>query len=133
MTHICVNKLIIVGSDNGLSPDRRQAIISTNAGLLSIGPLRTYFSENLIKIQQFSLKKIHMKMSLEKWRPSCLGLNVLKTTRELSFLISSSRNSNDMAKSTCAHMHARTHSHLGCMYPMCVCVCTCLRNYNITH
>ena len=75
--HIC-GKLITIGSDNGLSPDRRQAIIWTNAGLLSIGPLRTYFSENLIKILQFWLKKMHVKMSSAKWRPSCLGLNVLK-------------------------------------------------------
>ena len=36
--HICVGKLTIIDSDNGLSPGRRQAIISTNAGLLSIGP-----------------------------------------------------------------------------------------------
>ena len=77
VTHICVGKPIIIGSDNGLSPDRRQAIICTNAGKLSIGPLRTYFSENLIKIQQFSLKKMRVKMSSAKWRPSCLGLNVL--------------------------------------------------------
>ena len=77
VTHICVGKLIITGSDNGLSPDRRQAIIWTNAGWLSIGPLLTYFSEHLIKIQQFSLEKMHMKMSSAKWRPSCLGLNVL--------------------------------------------------------
>ena len=77
VTHICVGKLIIIGSDNGLSPDRRQAIIWTNAGLLSIGPLRTYFSENLIKIQQFSLKKMQVKVSSAKCRPSCLGLNVL--------------------------------------------------------
>ena len=27
MTHICVSKLNTIGSDNGLSPDRRQAII----------------------------------------------------------------------------------------------------------
>ena len=74
MTHICVGKLISIGSDNGLSPDR--AIIWTNARLLSIGPFRTYFNENLIKIQQFSLKKIPVKTSA-KWRPSCLGLNVL--------------------------------------------------------
>ena len=40
VTHICVSKLTIIGSDNGLSPDRRQAIIWTNAGLLLIGPLR---------------------------------------------------------------------------------------------
>ena len=78
VTHICVGKLLIIGSDNGLSPDRRQAIIWTNAGLLSIGPLRTYFSENLIKVQQFSLKKMHVKMPSAMWRPSCLGLNVLR-------------------------------------------------------
>ena len=78
VTHKCVGKLhvFIIGSDNGLSPDRRQAIIWTNAGLLSIGPLRTYFSENLIKMQQFSLKKMHVKMSSAKWRLSCLGHNV---------------------------------------------------------
>ena len=76
VTHICVGKLIIIGSDNGLSPDRGQAIIWTNARLLSIGPLRTYFNENLIEIRQFSLKKMHVKLSA-KWRPSCLGLNVL--------------------------------------------------------
>ena len=77
VTHICVGKIIIIGSDNGLSPDRRQAIIWTNAGLLSIEPLQTYFSENLIKIQPFSLKKMHVKMSSAKWPPSCLGLNLL--------------------------------------------------------
>ena len=37
VTHICVSKLSIIGSDNGLSPDRRQAIIWTNAGILLIG------------------------------------------------------------------------------------------------
>ena len=80
VTHICVCNLIIIGSDNGLSPDRRQAIIWTNAGLLSIGPLRTHFSENLFKMQQFSLKKMHLKMSSAKRRPFCLGLNVLSHT-----------------------------------------------------
>ena len=34
--HICVSKLTITGSDNGLSPDQRQAIIWTNAGILLI-------------------------------------------------------------------------------------------------
>ena len=38
VTHICVNKLNIIGSDNGLSPGRRQAIIRTNAGILLIWP-----------------------------------------------------------------------------------------------
>ena len=38
VTHICVSDLIIIGSDNGLSPGRRQAIIRTNAGILLIRP-----------------------------------------------------------------------------------------------
>ena len=79
VTHICVGKLIIIGSDNGLSPDRRQAIIWTNAGISLIGPLGTNFSEISIRIQTFSFKKMHLKMASAKWRPSCLGLNVLKT------------------------------------------------------
>ena len=41
MTHIHVGKLTIIGSDNGLSPGRRQAIIWTNVGILSNGPLGT--------------------------------------------------------------------------------------------
>ena len=77
VTHICVGKLNIIGSDNGLSPGRRQAIIWTNAGILLIRPLGTNFNEILIGNQTFSFKKIHSKMSSGKWRPFCLGLNVL--------------------------------------------------------
>ena len=50
MTHICVSKLTIIGSNEGLSPDQCQAIIWTNAGLLLIRPLGTNFSEILIEI-----------------------------------------------------------------------------------
>ena len=78
MTHICVSKLTIIGSDNGLSPGRRQAIIQTNAGISLIGPLGTNFSDILIGIQTCSFKKTHLKMSSAKWRSFCLGLNVLK-------------------------------------------------------
>ena len=78
VTHWCVRNLTIIGSDNGLSPRRRQAIIWTNAGILLIGPLGTNLSEILIQIYTFSFKKMHLKMSVGKWRPFCLGLNVLK-------------------------------------------------------
>ena len=81
VTHICVAKLTINGSDNGLSPGRRQAIIWTNAGILLIRPSGRNFSEILIEIHTFSFKKIHVKMSSAK-RPSfCLGLNVLNPIR----------------------------------------------------
>ena len=78
MTHICVGKLTIIGSDNGLLPGRRQAIIWTNAGILLIGSLGTNFSEILIKIIAFSFKKMGSKGSSGKRLPSCLGLDVLK-------------------------------------------------------
>ena len=39
VTHICVGKLPIIASDNGLSPGRLQAIIWANIGILLIGPL----------------------------------------------------------------------------------------------
>ena len=78
VTHICVGNQTIIGSDNGLSPDRCQAFIWNNAGILLIGPLVTNFSEILIEIYTLSFKRMHMKMSSGKWRLLCLGLNVLR-------------------------------------------------------
>ena len=79
MTHICVGKLTDIGSDNGLSPGRRQAIIWTNGGILLIGPLGTNVSETLIEIYTFSFKKMQLKMSSGKWQQFYLGLNVLNS------------------------------------------------------
>ena len=78
VTQICACNLIIIGSDNGLSPGQRQAITWTNARISLIGLLGTNLSEMLIEIHTFSLKKIHLKMSSGKWRPFCLGLSVIK-------------------------------------------------------
>ena len=76
VTHICVGNLTIIGSDNGLSPGRRQVIILTNTWMLLIGPLGTNFSDFFISIQTFSFKEMHLKMSSVKWRPFCLGFAV---------------------------------------------------------
>ena len=78
VTHICVSKLTIIGSDNGLSPDRRQAIIWTNAGILLIRPSGTNFNEMLIEILTVSFMKMRLKVLSAKWRPFCLGINVLR-------------------------------------------------------
>ena len=51
-----------MGSDNGLSPGRRQAIIWTNAGVL------LNVSEILNEIHALLLKEMHFKMSSAKWR-----------------------------------------------------------------
>ena len=61
--HICVSKLSIIGSDDGLSPGQRQAIIWTNADILFIGPLGRSFSEILIEIYIFSFKKMLLNKS----------------------------------------------------------------------
>ena len=84
VTHICVSKSTIIGSDNGLSPDRRQAIIWPNTGILLIRTLGTNFSDFLSEIRAFSFKKMHLKMSSGKWRPSCLGLNVLSLAKHMA-------------------------------------------------
>ena len=77
VTHICVDNLTIIGSDNGLSPGRRQAIIWTNVGMLLIGILGTNFSEIFIEIYAFSFKKMHLKRSSAKRRSVCLGVDLL--------------------------------------------------------
>ena len=79
--YVCISKLTIIGSDNGLLPGRHQAIIWTSAGILSIGPLWTNFSEMSIKIQTFSLKKLCLKMSSVMCCQFCLSLNVLNQIR----------------------------------------------------
>ena len=58
-THICISKFTIIGSGNGLSPGRRQAIIWSNARILLIQTSGTNFSEIFIKIDAFSFKKMH--------------------------------------------------------------------------
>ena len=80
VTHICVSTLTIIDPDNGLSPRRRQAIIWSNAGILLTGTLGTNFIKVLSEFHTFSFMKMHLKMSSGKWRPFCLGLNVLWTS-----------------------------------------------------
>ena len=77
VTHICVSKQTIIGSVNGLSPGRCQAIIWTNAGILLIGLLETNFSEILIEMRIFSFKKMGLNVVCEMAtilsRPQCVN------------------------------------------------------------
>ena len=82
MTHICVSKLTTVGSDNGLAPGRRQAIIWADAGILSSWPLDTNFCETLTEIHTFSLIKMYLKMLCQcemaaiLSRPQCVNASM---------------------------------------------------------
>ena len=60
-----------IDSDNGLSPGRRQAIIWSNAGILSIGLLGANFSEIRIGILSFWFKKMHLKLSSAEMAAFC--------------------------------------------------------------
>ena len=56
VTHICVGRITISGSDNGLSPGRRQAIIWTNAGILLIRCLGTGLGSNTYLYLQIQIQ-----------------------------------------------------------------------------
>ena len=77
VTRLCGSKIIVIGSDNGLSPGRLQAIIWTSAGILLIEPLGTNVNGIFIKIYIFSFKKMQLKLSSTKWRLFRFGLNEL--------------------------------------------------------
>ena len=79
MTHICVSKLTITGSDNGLLPGGRQAIIWTNAGILLIRNLRNKLQWNLkqnscIFIQENAFENVVCEMASILFRPQCVNL-----------------------------------------------------------
>ena len=105
VTHKCVDNLIIIGSDNGLSPGRRQAIIWTNAGILLIGPLGTNFSEILIEILTFSLKNafesVVCEMAAILSRHQCVKLPVFVTDTYIT------------AKYKCSHVRQTLSTGIG--------------------
>ena len=72
-------KCAIIGSDNGLSPSRRQAIIQTNARILLIRPLGINLSELLIEINIFSFQANVFEngvweMASISFRPQCVNI-----------------------------------------------------------
>ena len=73
----CVCKLTKIGSDNGLSPDGRHAIIWTNVGILLSWALGTNVSAISIAIHLSSFKNMDLIMSSAKLWPFCLGPNKL--------------------------------------------------------
>ena len=77
MTHICVGKLTIIGSDNSLSTCLHQAIIGTNAGILLSRTFETNFSEILSNIHTFHSRKWVWKRRLWNGGHFVTGLIVI--------------------------------------------------------
>ena len=87
-THTCVGILTSIGSDNGLSPGRRQAIVWTNAGILLIEPLGTNFSEFRIQnssifIQENAFENVVCEMASILSRPQCVNISRLRSRFQL--------------------------------------------------
>ena len=57
----------IIGLDNDLSPDRREAIIWINAGILFIWPLETQFNDIFIKYNYVHSRKCVWKCRLQSF------------------------------------------------------------------
>ena len=79
MTHLCIHKFTIIGSDNGLAPSRRQVIIWTNASHIAKSTLMKKLQWNInqnsyIFIQENAFENVICNMSA-----ICIGLNVLRT------------------------------------------------------
>ena len=76
VTHICVSKLTIAGSDNGLSPGRRQAIIWTNAGIMLIRPkLQWNFNRNYnVFIQENEFENVVCEVAAILSRPQLVKI-----------------------------------------------------------
>ena len=71
--HIYISKLTTIGSDNGLLPHRRQAIIWTSAGMLLVWPLGTNLNRNLyIFIQGNAFENVVREMGEILSRPQCV-------------------------------------------------------------
>ena len=89
MTHICARELTIIGSDNGLSPGRRQAIIWTNARILLIGPVGNKLQWNLKRNLYIFIQEAVFQISSKNWRPFCLGIDVIKVLKCAQWILKS--------------------------------------------
>ena len=79
--HICINKLAIIGSDNGLSPGQCQAIFWASAGILLIRPLGTNFNwKSCIFIRKNPFENVVWRMATILSRP----LEDMDTTTKLN-------------------------------------------------
>ena len=86
VTHICISKLTIIGSDRGLFPSWHQAIIWTNAWILLIWPCGTYFNGFFEQYSYISIQENALENVVWKWQPFSLALNVLTNHTYHSFV-----------------------------------------------
>ena len=76
--HVCVSKLNINGSDNGLAPTMWQTIHYLNQWWNVVNwTLRNKLQWNFKWNPYIFIQEMYLNVSSAKWRPLCLCLNVL--------------------------------------------------------
>ena len=85
--HICISKVTVIGPDIGLSPERRQAILWTNAGILFIGTLGTKIQWNLkqnsyIFILENAFENVICEIAGILSRSQCVNLSIRWVLRD---------------------------------------------------
>ena len=78
--HMALWIVVIIGSNNGLSPIQCQSITCSNAELFSIEPWETKTSVKFEQNTIIFIQENHSKMSSAKYWPCCLGLSVRGST-----------------------------------------------------
>ena len=135
VTHTCVSKLTIIGPDNCLTPDRHQAIIWINSGILLILTLWSNFGEIDIYIflfwfyYQFSLDSSErfttfiMLTSLPMGLPyNCLSDNSLRRVLDNRPMLNNNTQNIQRNPCRCIHYHTRPCAYQwfqGCACKVC--------------
>ena len=104
VTHKSVSKLTIIGSDNGLSPGRHQAIIGTSAAMWLVRTLKNKLRWSLnrnscIFMQGNAFENVVCEMTTILYRPQCVihhihylenttywGMNIVTHVSQTTFL-----------------------------------------------
>ena len=113
VTHKCGSNLTIIGSDNGLSPGRRQAIIWTNDGILLTGSFAKKPRGILIKIHTSSFNKMHWKMLSRKCLLFCFGLDVSSQITATDLNIRHLHMQTSLGHNITMYQYIRSHT-IGC-------------------
>ena len=123
VTHICVDNLTVIGSENGLSPGRRQASIWNQCWNIvnwTLGnKLQWKFNQNSnIFIQENVFENVVCEMAFILSRPQCVKQTMLEEVGYqslLSFMGSSSQGKN----APCMTCMACNGMHKGQISPVC--------------
>ena len=126
VTYICVHKLTIIVSDNGLSPCRHQSIIRTNARIVLIGPPGNFNWNSYIFIPETAFDNVWKTAAIFS-RPQCVNSPAELTIMHSQYVLQFDTWSTDNCFVTdILSFYPRPVLAFGYCRCLRVCVCVCL-------